>query len=172
MNLQPVLHSPLIEIRPLRPEDYSDLFLAASDPLIWKQHPSPDRYLEEEFQKFFLDALKGKGAVAVIDLKTEKIIGSSRYYEANLESKEVVIGYTFLKRDYWGGVYNRELKRLMINHALKSFTSVLFHVDEVNFRSQRAMEKIGGEKISEFKKSKKDGSFRNVFVYRMTHLLP
>lgn len=55
----------------------------------------------------------------------------------------MVIGYTFLARAYWGGVYNRSTKKLMINHALKEFSETLFHVDSNNTRSLKAMEKIG-----------------------------
>ena len=43
-DLQPLLKGNLIEVRPLTKEDFDALFAAASDPLIWKQHPENDRY--------------------------------------------------------------------------------------------------------------------------------
>src|SRR6266571_9311944 len=45
-DLQPILKGKLLELRPLRPEDFHDLYAVASDPLIWEQHPIKDRYKE------------------------------------------------------------------------------------------------------------------------------
>jgi len=45
-ELQPILKGELIELRPLAPEDWDELFAVASDSLIWEQHPEPDRYKE------------------------------------------------------------------------------------------------------------------------------
>ncbi len=168
-DLQPTLTSNLLILRPLHADDFEALYAAASDPLIWQQHPCRDRYMKEVFKKFFQDALSDKGAVVVLDAKSKEIIGSSRYYEVDLAKREVVIGYTFLKRSYWGGVYNKELKSMMLTHAFKFFDAVLFHVDEFNFRSQKAMEKIGGLRCGEFKKLKQGGGLRNVFIYRCSN---
>jgi RimJ/RimL family protein N-acetyltransferase len=56
----------------------------------------------------------------------------------------VEIGWTFLARQYWGGSYNLEVKRLMLEHAFRFIDTVVFWVGDTNWRSQRAMEKIGG----------------------------
>jgi N-acetyltransferase len=48
-DLQPVLKGQLLELRPLRPEDFTELYPVASDPLIWEQHANKDRYKEEVF---------------------------------------------------------------------------------------------------------------------------
>ena len=53
------------------------------------------------------------------------------------------IGWTFLTRAYWGGAANGELKRLMLEHAFRFVETVLFVVAPRNFRSQRAVEKLG-----------------------------
>ena len=143
-DLQPVLRGELLSLRPLRPQDWDDLFAVASDPLIWEQHPASDRYQEEVFQKFFREALESGGALIVTDAKTSQVIGSSRYYAYDKEKSEIEIGWTFLARAYWGGVYNREMKRLMLDHAFKFVRSVIFVVGPQNFRSRRAVEKIGG----------------------------
>ena len=144
MNLQPFLESTLLKIRPLRAEDHDDLFLAASDPLIWELHPQKDRYQSEVFRKFFEEALQSKGALAIIDPLTSEIIGTSRFYEYSEEDSSIIIGYTFLTRKYWGGRHNRDLKKLMVNYALKFVKTTFFHVGLGNLRSQKAMLKIGG----------------------------
>ncbi|PYK65479.1 MAG: GNAT family N-acetyltransferase [Verrucomicrobia bacterium] len=146
-DLQPHLTGELIELRPLAPEDWDDLFAVASDPLIWEQHPESDRYKENVFKVFFREALECGGAFVVIDGQTQHIIGSTRFYGYDPDKSEIEIGWTFLARKYWGGGYNAEMKRLLLNHAFKFVESVVFFVGETNFRSQKAMEKIGAIKI-------------------------
>ena len=145
-DLQPNLKGELIGLRPLKPEDWDDLFAVASDALIWEQHPESDRYKEDVFRIFFQDALESGGAFVVIDRKSQRIIGSTRFYGYDQEKSEIEIGWTFLARKYWGGRYNREMKQLMLRHAFKFVESVVFYVGEKNIRSQTAMEKLGAIK--------------------------
>src|SRR3984893_16077133 len=143
-ELQPYLVGDLLELRPPKPEDWESLFAVASDPLLWEQHPAHDRYQEEVFKEFFREALASGGAFVVIDRKTQKIIGSSRYFGFEPGKREIEIGWTFLARSYWGGKYNGEVKRLMLDHAFKFVESVVFLIGPTNIRSQKAVERIGG----------------------------
>jgi N-acetyltransferase len=146
-DLQPHLKGKLLELRPLAPGDWDELFAVASDSLIWEQHPERDRYKEDVFRVFFKDALESGGAFVIIDVKTQHIIGSTRFYGYDPEKSEIEIGWTFLARKYWGGRYNAEMKRLLLNHAFKFVDSVVFFVGEDNVRSQKAMEKVGAIKV-------------------------
>jgi RimJ/RimL family protein N-acetyltransferase len=143
-ELQPHLIGERLELRPLTPADWHSLFAVASDPLIWEQHPASDRYREEVFRGFFREALESGGALVVIDRKTQEVIGSSRYFGFDAGESEIEIGWTFLARSYWGGAYNGELKRLMLDHAFRFVESVIFKIGRTNLRSRRAVEKIGG----------------------------
>ena len=151
-DLQPNLKGELIELRPLAPEDWNELFAVASDPLIWQQHPESDRYKENVFKIFFREAMECGGAFVIIDTKSQQIIGSTRFYGYDQERSEIEIGWTFLARKYWGGRYNRELKQLMLAHAFKFVENAIFFVGENNIRSQKATEKIGGIKSGMVKK--------------------
>jgi len=131
-----------VEVRPLRQEDLDALSAAARDPLIWEQHPD-DRWREDVFRDFFAEHLATGGALAVLDVRSGKVIGTSRYHDYDAARSEVEIGWTFIARDYWGGVYNGELKRLMLDHAFRFVDTVLFVVAPGNVRSQRAVEKLG-----------------------------
>jgi len=142
-DLQPNLKGELIELRPLTPEDWDELFAVASDPLIWEQHPESDRYREEVFKTYFSGALESGGAFVIIDKKTGEIIGSTRYFGYDPQKSEIEIGWTFLARKYWAGCYNWELKQLMLDQAFEFVENVVFLVGEKNVRSQRATEKIG-----------------------------
>lgn len=151
-DLQPNLKGELIDLRPLTPEDWDDLFAVASDPLIWEQHPESDRYKEDVFKVFFKDALESGGAFVVIDRKNKRIIGSTRFYGYEPEKSEIEIGWTFLARKYWGGRHNWEMKQLMLAHAFQFVDNVVFYVGENNMRSRRATEKIGAIKSGMVKK--------------------
>lgn len=150
MNLQPAhLQSDTILLRPLQLDDFDGLFTVASDPLVWEQHPNKNRYEIEVFTKLFEEAIESKSAFVIIDQKTNEIAGSSRYYDFKPEKSEIAIGYTFIARKYWATNFNRNLKNLMLNYAFQYVDSVLFHVGETNFRSQKAVEKLGAIKIGE-----------------------
>ena len=145
-DFQPVLTSERVEIRPIRADDWTDMFAAAADPLIWEVHPVRDRYREPVFREFFDSALASRMAFTILDRRMGKIIGSSRYHDFHADLGELEIGWTFLVRSHWGGSYNREIKEMMLTHAFQFVDTVIFMVGETNWRSQRAMEKIGGIK--------------------------
>ncbi|MDT7935295.1 MAG: GNAT family N-acetyltransferase [Sphingomonadaceae bacterium] len=140
---QPTLAGALVRVRPLQAGDWEALFAVASDPLIWAIQPAHDRWHKPVFRRFFEDALGGGGALVVEDQSTGRAIGSSRYDLARVEPGEVEIGWTFLARSHRGGAANRDLKRLMIGHALAHFERCVFLVGPENWRSRRAMEKVG-----------------------------
>jgi N-acetyltransferase len=164
-DLQPTLTGTLIGLRPLTVADFDALFAAASDPRIWEQHPESDRYTREVFQKYFDGAIDSKGAFAIIERKTGRIIGSSRYCNLNLEAGEVEIGWTFLEREFWGGAYNRELKSLMLDHAFRFVDRVLFVVGENNIRSQKALDKIGAKLVRKVELPAANGTTAANFVF-------
>lgn len=145
---QPTLANELLLLRPLSDGDFEDLYMVAADPLLWEQHPAKDRCQRSVFELFFKDAMASGGALAVIDKKGGQIIGSTRFHLVKESKNAIEIGWTFLAREYWGGVFNRSMKQLMIDWAFQFVTDVLFYIDENNIRSQKAVEKIGGERVS------------------------
>lgn len=163
-DLQPTLTGELIALRPLRPEDWDELYAVASDPLIWEQHPNNDRHKEDVFREFFREALASGGAFAAIDVKDGRIIGSSRYAFYDEANSEIEVGWTFLARSYWGGAYNGEMKRLMLSHAFKFVDKVVFIVGPQNVRSQKALERIGAMRLE----TRRDARGRENVVFRIT----
>jgi RimJ/RimL family protein N-acetyltransferase len=143
-DFQPTLVGPSITVRPIEAGDWPELFAAASDPKIWEVHPVPDRYTEPGFRTFFDGALKSRMAFVFVDRASGAPIGSSRYYGYEPARSEIEIGWTFIVRSHWGGAANREVKRLMLDHAFTFVDTVVFWVGDENWRSQGAMSKIGG----------------------------
>ena len=164
MDLQPTLTGELVTIRPTAAEDWDDLFAVASDPLIWEVHPAHDRWQEPVFRKYFEDALASGGGVTILDKASGKVIGASRYAFPNAARDEVEIGWTFIAREYWGGAYNREIKRLMLDHIHRFASGAVFVVGRDNVRSRKAMEKIGGV-LQQGRIERGDGALLHDHVY-------
>lgn len=149
-DLQPTLEGPTLVVRPLTANDLEPLYAAASDPDIWALHPEPTRWQRDVFTNgFFAGALASGSAFTVVARDSGDVIGSSRYYEYDEGARTIFIGYTFLTRAHWGGPSNRELKELMLAHAFRYVDAVQFHVGPANWRSRRAVEKIGGVLVRE-----------------------
>ena len=161
-DYQPRLKGDLLELRPMKSEDCEGLFAAAADPLIWEQHPVKNRHEEDAFRVYFREARESGGTLVVVDSKTQQLIGSSRYHGFDRDKSEVEIGWTFLARTYWGGLYNGQIKDLMLKHAFKFVANVVFLVGKENLRSQRAVEKMGGARVGS---KPDDGGYHLGFVW-------
>src|SRR6478609_10558692 len=147
-NLQPkILENAQVIMIPLRESDFEMLYEVASDPEIWEQHPSKNRYQKEVFQLYFDGAVESKSAFLVYDSETEELIGCTRYYDFDSQNSKIAIGFTFLVKKYWGGSHNKAMKQLLIDYALKHVDTIIFHIGDTNIRSQKAISKIGATKI-------------------------
>ncbi|MEY3920391.1 MAG: hypothetical protein RL634_152 [Bacteroidota bacterium] len=167
MNLQPFnLKDEWVKLIPLKETDFELLYNVAKDPLIWEQHPNPDRYKRDVFQNYFTGAIESKGAF-IIKSKTDQVIGCTRFYDYFPEKKEIKIGYTFFSRDCWGQPFNKSTKQLMLDYAFQFVDHVIFHVGANNIRSQRAMEKLGAIKIGEEEVAYFGEASRLNFVYQI-----
>jgi RimJ/RimL family protein N-acetyltransferase len=144
MDRQPTLTGDLVVLRPTTEADREPLFAIASDRLIWEVHPAYDRWQRPVFDAFFDAGQQSGGALTILDRATGAIIGSSRYGLPDLVPDEIEIGWTYIARAYWGGVYNPEIKRLMLDHLHRFVGTATFMVGKDNIRSRKAMEKIGG----------------------------
>lgn len=167
--LQPAeLKNEFVTIRPLKEDDFETLYSVASDPLIWEQHPNKNRYQQEVFQTYFDGAMESGGAFLAFDAGTGEAIGSSRFYEYDEDKRSIAIGYTFLARDHWGTIYNRAFKSLMLQHAFKFVDHVIFHIGAENIRSQKAIEKLGADKIGEVKMEYYGEEEKLNFIYQIS----
>ena len=165
---QPVLLADeRLTLTPLRAEDFESLYAVAADPLIWEQHPNPDRHRRDVFTTFFAGAMASGGALLIRDRSSGEILGSSRFYDHRPEDSSVFIGYTFLARRCWGQGHNPAVKRLMLGWAFQHVAQVFFHVGAHNLRSQIALGRLGVEKTGELEVAYFGESPRRNFVYRL-----
>lgn len=168
LNTQPTLQNQLIIARLLKEEDFEALFAAASDPLVWEQHPNKNRYQQKVFENYFTGAMASGGALLVMDAATAEIIGSSRYSEYDATAAVISIGYTFFKRSHWGRGYNYALKTAMLDHIFSSVNAVDFYIGADNKRSQLSLERFGAIKIREQNMAYFGEPKQPNFVYRIT----
>ena len=101
LDRQPILHGELVELRPLRRDDWDALFAVASDPAIWAMHPAHDRWQQPVFRAFFEDALAQGGALLVTERMSGRVIGSSRFQRHDpAGGGSVEVGWTFSPRSF------------------------------------------------------------------------
>jgi RimJ/RimL family protein N-acetyltransferase len=140
---QPTLEGERLCLRPLAEGDFEPLYAVASDPLLWEQHPDKTRHTREGFEKFFRAGMDSKGALAVLERAIGELAGTSRFVDHRTGAGSVEIGYTFLARRLWGTGANGELKRLMLGFAFERVETVTFVIGPENFRSRKAVERLG-----------------------------
>lgn len=142
---QPTLENDYVKLIPLQEADFDRLYAVASDPKIWEQHPNKNRYQKEVFRNFFEGAIISQGAFLIINKESAEVAGSTRFYSFDEDEKSIFIGYTFYGTKFWGSKLNPQVKKLMLDYIFNHVDLVKFHVGAENWRSRKAMEKLGAE---------------------------
>ena len=169
MDLQPTLEGERLLLRPLCEADRDALYAVARDPLLWADHPDSGRWRQPMFDAHFATLLERGGSLAVIDKASGAMIGVSRYQYGSPENGGTIeIGSTFLARSHWGGPTNREMKRLLVRHALRFVERVEFWAWQDNARSCRALEKIGTRRLDRIEPVEVGGKLFPHAVFEMT----
>ncbi len=148
-SVQPILENENVKLVPLQATDFEALYEVASDPKVWEQHPNKDRWKREVFKNFFDGAMQSQGAFKIVDKTNDKVIGSTRFYEYDVQENSILIGYTFYGTAYWGKGINQSVKKIMLDYIFQYVSKVNLHVGATNVRSQIAVGRIGAEKVAE-----------------------
>ena len=93
---------------------------------------------------------------------------ASRFWEVDPATGSAEIGATYVARAHWGSGANREMKRLMIAHALTTLRAVTFRIGASNTRSRRAIEGIGARLTGRTDVSLMAGVPTDHVIYEMT----
>ncbi len=158
----------MVIAEPLKESDFESLYTAASDPLIWEQHPNKNRYQRKVFENYFKGAIESGGAFLVKEAETNEVIGSSRYSDYKAETDTVSIGYTFFMRSFWGKGHNYALKKLMLDHIFQFVNTVTFYIGAVNKRSQISIERFGAVKTGEIEMAYFGEAAKLDYIYSIT----
>ncbi len=162
-----------VRLEPLSLEHEKGLIEAAKDGRLWELFftsvPQP-----EQAKKYIEDALKGQqhGEMlpwAVRDLKTNTIVGSTRYHDIIAAADRVEIGYTWYAQRCQRSHVNTACKLLLFSFAFEKISCqvVGLRTDNFNFRSQRAIEALGAKKDGVIRHHwpRRDGSVRDTVMY-------
>lgn len=168
-----ILSGEQIELIPLEKIHFDELYVAASDKDLWTLIPT-DCSERDTFIKTYEFSLAereiGNQYPFVIKHKeTNRLIGSTRFFEIYPADKKIEIGWTWIIKEYWGTTVNLECKLLLLSFCFDTLqlNRVQLKTKDTNIRSRKAIEKIGGvfEGILRKDKIQSDGSTRNAAYY-------
>lgn len=149
-NTPVTLQGKWARLEPLSLEHAPGLFQIAQDEDIWRHMPVPTPTNEADVRAWIQEALdiQLRGLFlpfAIIDLATNKAIGSTRYLDISPHDRHVEIGWTWLAKSYWRTPLNTECKYMLLQHAFETLgcIRVSLKTDLRNERSQRAIERLG-----------------------------
>ncbi len=173
INHPAILKGETVDLLPLEKKHFEELFAAASDKKLWELIPT-DCSTQENFTTAYSTALsereKGNHYPFIIFHKpSNKIIGSTRFFEIIKRDKKLEIGWTWIIAEYWATGINLECKLLLLTYCFEVLKTrrVQLKTDENNLRSRKAIEKIGGrfEGVLRKDRIKDNGISRNAAYY-------
>jgi RimJ/RimL family protein N-acetyltransferase len=164
-----------VRLEPLERSHSAALLAAAADGELWKLWYVSTAELAPGQDFAYVDrALKGQQAGHMLpwivrESETGAIIGSTRYHDIVREIDRVEIGYTFYAQRWQRTHINTACKLLLLRHAFDTLGCkvVGLRVDNLNERSQKAVEALGAKKdgvIRHFQ-ARLDGSVRDTHIY-------
>ncbi|GAE65646.1 GNAT family N-acetyltransferase [Chryseobacterium indologenes] len=168
-----VLEGTTVELIPLEKEHFEELYEAASDKELWELIPtdcSDKTIFYQNYERALSERENGNQYPFVIRHKeTRKLIGSTRFFEIYPSDKKLEIGWTWITKEYWGTTLNLECKLLLLTYCFEILKTnrVQLKTKDTNFRSRKAIEKIGGifEGILRKDRIQNDGTTRNAAYY-------
>lgn len=151
MNLRPiVLTGNLVRLEPLGYEHKDDLVAAAAFDEIWTYLDEPTPRTAQAVEALIQDALDeqergGRIPFAIVDVRTNRAVGSTSYIDIRPQDRTVEIGWTWITPSHWGTGANTEAKFMLMRHAFEEHSAgrVAIKTDLRNERSQRAIAKLG-----------------------------
>jgi RimJ/RimL family protein N-acetyltransferase len=158
------LEGQVVVLEPIAPEHKAGLTEAAADPELF-------RWIDPPFEFGAAMRLTEAGeeqALATIDARTGRIIGSTRYLALRPEARGLEIGWTWLVRDAWRTGANVEAKLLQLEHCFERLgcVRVEFKTHAQNERSRRALEALPAQFEGIFRKHKRfHGGWRDSAYY-------
>lgn len=145
-----ILENDVVRLQPLQASDYENLVsFSINEPELWSFNSNgPDS--PENLKRYIEKALSQKEKLVeypflVFDKLTNKVAGSTRFYNINLEAKHLEIGFTWYGKEFQGTKLNKNCKYLLLEFTFEKMhlERVGFRANNLNQRSINAMKSIG-----------------------------
>jgi len=163
----------LVTLIPLRAEHKTALLEASTDGELWNlwytsvpSNETIDAYIDQAFN----DQEAGRAlAFAVVDNATQKIIGTTRFCNADNLHHRVEIGYTWYAKSFQKTGVNTECKYLLLTHAFETLQAIAveFRTHWHNQASRAAIARLGAKQDGVLRNHQKsnDGIYRDTVVF-------
>lgn len=145
-----ILENKRAKLRPMSVSDFDALlFYSMNEPDLWKYSLTRGDGAENltNYMNAALEDRKINRSLpfVVIDKQTNKICGSTRFYDYQSVHNTIQLGYTWYGKEYHGTGLNKNCKLLLLQHAFENWKldRVEFRADFENKRSIAAMKSIG-----------------------------
>jgi RimJ/RimL family protein N-acetyltransferase len=175
MNPTPViLYGDFVRLEPLDHRHAQEFLEAGQDDAIWRFMPVP-RPTTEAHVVALIDKAWNAAALgheipfAIVDDRTDRLLGSTRFLEICRPDRALEIGWTWLSLAAQRTQANTECKFLLLRHCFEELGAlrVQFRTDARNEASRRAIERIGAVKEGLLRHHRLtwDGNYRDTVYY-------
>lgn len=165
-----------LRLLPMSTDHAQGIATAVADGQLWHLRvtsaPEPDNAVH-----YIQKALDGQKLghmlpFVVMDDRSGKIIGTSRYHDIIPEVARLEIGYTWYAKSYQRSFVNTACKLLLLTHAFETLSAQIvgWRTDNFNFASQRAIERLGAKRdgIIRGNALRRDGTIRDTVMYSLS----
>ncbi len=170
MNIRPIsLEGAHVKLEPLSLTHHQQLCEVGLDPELWTITMTlirtPDE-MKQYIETVLKEQTEGRSLpFAIIEKKSGKAVGSTRYGNIDTTNRRVEIGWTWVAIPSQRTAINTETKYLLLTHAFEKLgcIRVEFKTDSLNTKSRSALLRIG---------AKEEGILRNHMIApggRMRH---
>ena len=162
-----------VKLLPLSESHKDGILAAASDGELWNLWYTsvPNKSNIDNYIAFALNEQKEQRSLpfVVVDLATGKIIGSTRYCNAEPDHRRLEIGYTWYAKSCQRTGVNTECKHLLLSHAFETLGAIAveFRTNWYNFKSRSAIARLGAKQEGVLRNHRigADGVLRDTVVF-------
>lgn len=175
----PVLEGPRVRLEPLAHAHLPALEQIAYDPRIWRYmltritNPTQlDTWFEAALAARATGQLPWVTVVKSMDGASDRVVGSTRFLDLDLNHRTVEIGHTWLSPSVQQAGVNPAAKLLQLTYAFETLNlnRVAFKTHHENLQSQAAIKKLGAQYEGTFRNHNimPDGTIRHSMWFSIT----
>ena len=124
--------------------------------------------INKEKEKSFIDELAKKGSIfAIVDLKTDKLIGSCGIFDINQIDKLIEFGISIGDKDYRGKGYGKEAINLLLDFGFNvlNYHNIMLRVFSFNTKAMGLYKKLGFKEIGRRREAREIGDKRFDLIF-------